>query len=170
MDEFSDLLASLDADATWESKIYKLNRELLLQRSRRRPGHLLPRTAPPASTQSSSVEPESSSFWTTHFDPTDMNVSSSTAPIAYGYVAPDGKLCSGTPNVSVTWSDADGGRYEITISGEYYVSSEYVTVVTPTSGPILSRVDSANGKLLVYFYNLQGDQAPSYFQFITYKP
>lgn len=95
--------------------------------------------------------------------------SNSAAPLAYGYISSAGAVGTATPNVTSLWNGTLD-RYEITITGETYVISNYVTVVTPTSGPYLARTSNFSGKLLVYIYNLQGQSIQAGFSFIVYKP
>jgi hypothetical protein len=91
-------------------------------------------------------------------------------PIAYGVINSAGSVASGTPNVSSTWNGTDN-RYEITISGENYFWSSYVTVVTVSdTSPYVAVTDSVSNKLLVYIYNLSGVKTSKDFQFVTYKP
>lgn len=90
-------------------------------------------------------------------------------PIAYAFIAKNGAVASGTPNVSSTW-DALQKYYKITISGENYSYSSYVTVVTPCGGPYVASTSSGNGKLIVSIYDLTGSKVQGYFQFVTYKP
>jgi hypothetical protein len=91
-------------------------------------------------------------------------------PIAYGFVNSNGTLAKGSPNVSSTWS---GSNYEITITGENYFWTDYVTQVTLTSGCDYrnsARTGSVGGKLLVDIYGSTGVNVQCYFQFVTYKP
>lgn len=93
-------------------------------------------------------------------------------PIAYGHVLGDGSLASGTPNVS---SEMSAGNYEITISGENYVTEYYVTVVslssaTATDSAGVAQVFGSQGKLIVSIYDISGTPTTATFQFVTYKP
>lgn len=90
-------------------------------------------------------------------------------PIAMAYVSSNGTVYTGTSNVSSTWNATDS-RYEITITGENYVSSNYVTIVTPPYDNKTVGTASVNGKLLVYIYNSSNTLTQSTFQFVTYKP
>lgn len=54
-------------------------------------------------------------------------------PIAYASINSDGTVASGTPNVSSAW-DAGNSRYHLTITGESYSTTDYVTIVTPVVG------------------------------------
>jgi hypothetical protein len=100
-------------------------------------------------------------------------------PIAYGNVRYDGKLESGTPNLSTSWDEVNR-RYLIVIANESVTSSGTVTVVTPIRTkippaaeplkPVVSETSAANGKLVVKFYNAAGRDVRHNFQFVTYKP
>ena len=91
-------------------------------------------------------------------------------PIAFAAIQVDGTVLSGTPNVSCTFNSSIY-RYEITIAGENYEWSKYVTVVTvgPGGGGFIPVTASGNGKLYVYVYDLFGYKTKSDFQFVTYK-
>ena len=93
------------------------------------------------------------------------------APIAYAFIGLDGSVLSGTPNVSCTFNP-NSWSYEITISGEHYWFSDYVTVVTVCGylPAMIAKTDSQDGKLLVDMYTLDGWWAKANFQFVTYKP
>ncbi len=99
------------------------------------------------------------------------NHTSSAVPVAYGSIASDGSISSGTSNVlSCVWSGTYE-RYEITIDGESYYGPTYPTVVTTTgSSPAIARTGSVSSKLLVFIYNLSGDQIQTAFSFVIYKP
>ena len=58
----------------------------------------------------------------------------------------------------------------ITIAGESYVWTNYVTTVTPISGRYTPAVTSSNGKLVVILYDAAGNKTQAPFQFVTYKP
>ena len=89
-------------------------------------------------------------------------------PIAYGYIHSDGTTHGGTSNVSSSW-DAVNSRYLITISGEEYYYTDYVTIVTPVSSFIPS-VGSVSNKLIVDFITDAGvDDQQTDFGFVTYK-
>jgi hypothetical protein len=92
--------------------------------------------------------------------------------IAWGYINADGTVSKASSNIASTWN-AGSLRYDITISGESYFFSSYVTVVSPAgSTALVPATDSSGGKLLIYFKNLSGTQVqtPVGFQFATYKP
>ena len=92
-------------------------------------------------------------------------------PIAYAFIYADGTFASGTPNVSSSWNAASS-RYEITISDENYIWTNYVTVATVTKGsaPRFATTNSVSGKLLVYVWDTAGSKIREAFQFVTYKP
>lgn len=90
-------------------------------------------------------------------------------PIAYANISSTGVINAGTPNVSCTWNSTSS-RYEITITGEYYAYSSYVTVVTPVTADTVARATSLSGKLIIYITDLSGTAGQGVFQFITYKP
>jgi hypothetical protein len=91
-------------------------------------------------------------------------------PIAYAFINSGGAVVNGTPNVSSSWDGANS-RYEITISGETYLYSNYVTQVTVSSGSrYTATTNSAGGELLVFIYDTSGTATQQSFQFVTYKP
>ncbi len=102
--------------------------------------------------------------------------SSRAAPIAYASIdGPTGMVTAGTPNVSSVWDSANL-RYVITIAGEAYSSTGYITTVTPIAGAapeaLFAVTSSGSGQLRVRIMSppsgTTGLQRP--FQFITYKP
>lgn len=102
----------------------------------------------------------------------DANVS---LPIAYAYINADASIASGTSNVTDCSWDEKYKRYDITISGDNYTVSDYVTVASPrggsADGPIMISVtDTGGGKLRIYIWNLSGERIQKEFQFVTYKP
>jgi hypothetical protein len=97
---------------------------------------------------------------------------SQATPIAYGVIASDGTLAAATPNVTSSF-DAANTRYLITIAGETYSSSSYITDVTArafTSSPRIAEASSTSGKLAVRFKSLTNTLVQSSFTFVTYKP
>lgn len=103
--------------------------------------------------------------------------SANLVPIAYGNVADSDSTTSGTGNFTVVWEGNPNNRYKITITGEAYVTSNYITLVTPKNdGPPengnvkISISDDGSGNLLVTIYNWGGTRVQNGFQFITYKP
>ena len=95
--------------------------------------------------------------------------SNPAVPLAYAFINSDGTIASGTPNISAHWNSSSS-TYEITIIGESYFLSDYVTVVTPAGDPFTVGTSSISGKLLIFIYNLSGTKVQGSFQFITYKP
>jgi hypothetical protein len=90
-------------------------------------------------------------------------------PIAYGYCHSDGTTHGGTSNVSCSWN-AGQARYEITISGETYYYTDYVTVVTPVEYVFPSVNSSAGGALIITFMNHSGTNGrQTDFGFVIYK-
>jgi hypothetical protein len=91
-------------------------------------------------------------------------------PLAYGHVYLSGSLASGSPNVSSVWNT---NHYEITITGETYYYTDYVTTVTLTYGcpsTYSVRDTSGSGQLRIYVFNSGGSNVQCEFEFITYKP
>ncbi len=98
----------------------------------------------------------------------DANVS---LPIAYAFINSDGSVSSGTSNVSCVWNSGLS-RYEITISGESFFFSSYVTTITSVGSttPIVASTGSISGKLTVYLFDLSGTKVQNSFQVAVYKP
>jgi hypothetical protein len=90
-------------------------------------------------------------------------------PIAFAFINANGTVASGTPNVTSTFN-AGSSRYEITIDGENYFFSNYVTVVTPIGTTIIPTTSSVGGKLLIQTFNTAGTAVQTSFQFVTFKP
>jgi len=81
----------------------------------------------------------------------------SSNPIAFGFIAPDGSIISGSGNFTCTWN-SNNLRYEINITGESYYWTDYSTQVTlashaSTAGAIV-QVGSLNGNMLIYITRL----------------
>ncbi|MCU0915406.1 MAG: thioredoxin [Planctomycetes bacterium] len=91
-----------------------------------------------------------------------------TTPLALAFIDIAGKVMSGTSNVMCTRNAA--WKYEITITGETYVASQYVTVATASKDAATMVTESANGKLIVSGRDQNGETIATAFQFITYKP
>ncbi len=92
----------------------------------------------------------------------------SDGPIAAGVIHSDGTIINGTGNFTCTFNFLLQ-RYEITLSGEDYVLSNFVTHVTPISGNYSPRVVSSNGRMIIYLTNPDGSLTSSYFQFSTLR-
>ena len=91
-------------------------------------------------------------------------------PVAYGIVYADGVVLASTPNVSCTWNSSIN-RYEITIDGEDYYYTDYITIVTvKSSSPRIATTGSAMSKLLVNIFDIDGNPVQGSFNFIVYKP
>ena len=90
-------------------------------------------------------------------------------PVAYGCINTDGSVSSGTPNFTCEW-EAATHRYRIEIDNLYYYTWDCSTVVTPVgAAPVLASTTSWDGGLIVYMYNLSGDEIQSAFEFIAYR-
>jgi hypothetical protein len=90
-------------------------------------------------------------------------------PIAYAHINANGTVASGTPNVSSVW-DASLLRYQITIAGEPYFYTDYVTVVTSICDSAFTSTSSVGNNLLVIIQNNAGTSVQCNFQFVTFKP
>lgn len=91
-------------------------------------------------------------------------------PICYGNVTTAGVINTGTGNFSVTRTSA--GKYEITISGENFLFSNYI-VNTNAAGTGTSTFGSIDGKLLISTYDILVSglvSADKPFAFTVYKP
>ncbi|MEO9893714.1 hypothetical protein [Aurantibacter sp.] len=86
---------------------------------------------------------------------------------AYGAIASDGSISSGSDNFSVTRTGE--GKYSIEITGEFYVLWNYPTLVS-RSGIGFIKSGSVNGKLLVDTFNTAGVAEDAIFNFVVYKP
>jgi hypothetical protein len=91
-------------------------------------------------------------------------------PIAYGNVSASGSINTGTGNFTVTWVGGFDDEYEITIAGENYSSSGYITLVTPIDENLKVRSASSSGKLIITIHTAGNSKTQSPFQFIVYKP
>jgi hypothetical protein len=81
----------------------------------------------------------------------------SSNPVAYGFIAADGTVISGSGNFTCTWNSLNL-RYEIAITGETYYWTDYSTQATlashaSTAGAII-QVGSVSGILLIYITRL----------------
>lgn len=92
-------------------------------------------------------------------------------PIAFGFIDLNGSIESSTASVTNSIWNSSLSRYEITISGESYYYTDYVTVVTPEGGtPVIATTASVSGKLIIFLYNTSGGKVQANFQFVTFKP
>lgn len=91
-------------------------------------------------------------------------------PIAFASID-NATVRSGWPvGISVVW-DPSEEAYKITIPGVFYLTADYVTVVTPiTLAPVTVHIEQAFGALVVYLTNPAGTSVQGRFQFVTYKP
>lgn len=96
--------------------------------------------------------------------------SANLLPIAYGSINANGSINTGTGNYTVTWVGGSDDEYEITIAGESYSSSGYITFVTPIDDNWKPTAKSSSGKLIVKMFNPGNFPQQSAFQFIVYKP
>jgi len=90
--------------------------------------------------------------------------------ICYGNINLTGTISSGTGNFTVVRTGI--GVYEITITGESYLFSNYVTQATLFGDAGFISTSSVNGKLLVRTYNLGVGAVPNdrNFCFTVFKP
>ncbi len=96
--------------------------------------------------------------------------SANLVPICYGNVEIGGTISTGTGNFTVVKTGT--GVYEITIIGENYFYSNYITQATLLGVAGFISTSSVNGKLLVRTYNLGVGAVPSDrdFCFTVFKP
>ena len=96
--------------------------------------------------------------------------SANLVPVCYGSVAAAGTINSGSTNFSVT--NPVAGQYDITITGENYLSSNFATTVTVISGTTLrhATTGASGGNLQVRIFDSAGTQVNSSFHFIIFKP
>lgn len=97
---------------------------------------------------------------------------SAMVPIAYGFINADGTVSTGSGNFTSTYN-AGITRYDITITGESFFFSNYITIVTPVSGSDkMTGTSSGGGLLLVKFFDDSGTQIQSDFGFgfAVFKP
>jgi hypothetical protein len=92
-------------------------------------------------------------------------------PIAYGSVAIDGTINSGTGNFTIAKPSA--GQYEISLTGISYTTAGFITTVTPRASDGVVRIPvttNINGVLVVRVYNLSNTKVDSDFHFVVYRP
>jgi hypothetical protein len=93
-------------------------------------------------------------------------------PIAFGVVNSNGNCGARTANVT-TCTRLSEGRYEITISGENYSPTNYVTVITPVATSFtVGFTDSNAGRREVFIRDGTGSSSTvdRTFHFVVYKP
>jgi len=89
-------------------------------------------------------------------------------PITFGTISSAGAILSGSGNFTVT--KAGTGSYDITITGNSYIYSDYSALVTTIgSPPHVAATNSFSGDLLIRVYNLSGVLTDGLFQFVVYK-
>ena len=108
-------------------------------------------------------------FKSVEYDDGTVQESAKGLPIAFGFINNDGSTNVSYGSFTSTWN-AVQSRYDIDITGENYLFTDYITVVTPTGVRITPRVSSGGGELLVYLYNSAGSLVQGSFQFVTFKP
>lgn len=90
-------------------------------------------------------------------------------PICYGSVSVTGTINSGSGNFSVT--NPAAGEYEITITGETYSNTGYITNLTPVGGNNFRVATTGNSgsNLSVRVFNISGTLTSTAFHFTVYK-
>ncbi len=91
-----------------------------------------------------------------------------TLPIAMGNITFDGTILGGTGNFTCTY-DSGTKRYLFTISGETVNDTNYVTVVTGTTGSWDFFAGASSGQLAIVAYNSLGNRDTATFHFVVYK-
>lgn len=95
--------------------------------------------------------------------------SNRAAPVAFAYVATDGTVTAGTPNLTVTYNAAEK-RYEITIAGEDYTFRTHPTFAIPNTTNRDLITSNNEGKLIIYANDPAGNRAQSAFNLLIFKP
>jgi hypothetical protein len=91
-------------------------------------------------------------------------------PIAYGKVSISGSVYADTGNFTVSWVAASS-RYEIAIDDVSFVFDRFAVTVTSDYYPYVAVTDSANGKLLVKFYDTStSTYKQNWFSFVVLQP
>jgi len=94
--------------------------------------------------------------------------SANLVPVCYGMINSTGVIQSDTGNFSVT--HVPPGRYDITITGESYISSNYSTSVSPVStSPRMFTTSNSASNLVVYLFDAAGVAINNGFQLVVYK-
>jgi hypothetical protein len=90
-------------------------------------------------------------------------------PLAYGFFNSVGVLQVGSSNISCTFA---GLEYIISITGQAYVVSQFVTNVTAAGGFAVPSLSTASNNLVITFFNATGlpIPAPNGFSVTVYKP
>ena len=90
-------------------------------------------------------------------------------PIAYGNISSTGGLNTSSGNVSINKSAT--GTYQVTITGESYFWTSYITNITILSGgALIANAGSSGGTIYIRIYNTSGTLTDAGFSFVTYKP
>ncbi len=89
-------------------------------------------------------------------------------PIAYGNISSSGSVNTSTGNISV--SHTSTGIYDISITGETYYYTNYITNITIVSGVLIANAASAGGNLRVIIRDPAGNNTDGAFTFTVYKP
>lgn len=92
-------------------------------------------------------------------------------PVCMGYIGQFGGPQSGTGNFSCVHV-AGTGLYDITITGETYSNTGYITLITTINEfdtPAIGRASEFDGKLRVRMQNDSGGNTSSAFYFVVYK-
>ena len=91
-------------------------------------------------------------------------------PLAYGSVTSGGALNANSTNVSINKTGT--GTFEVTITGESYNNTGYVTMATllGSSGGGISVTAGGGGVLLVSTFNSSNVLTDRGFTFIVFKP
>ncbi len=100
--------------------------------------------------------------------------SANMIPIAYGSVRSDGTIIADASSGNFTVDHPSTGKYQITITGVTYIYTTCAQSVTLIGHAGFVRTGSASGKLLVYTYDVTGDDDADkkdiMFSFVVYKP
>ena len=97
--------------------------------------------------------------------------SANLLPICMGYIAANGAILSGTGNFTVV-KDIPSGLTEITITGESYTNTGYITMATNvrTDGSKnFCMSEAVSGKLRIWQYDDGGTINNQDFHFVVYK-
>jgi hypothetical protein len=91
------------------------------------------------------------------------------SPICYGSVASNGVINSGTSNFTI--SNSATGQYDVTITGETYTNSGYVTLITVVGGSNfrIATTASSAGQIVIRIFDISGTLVNTAFHFVVYK-
>jgi len=90
-------------------------------------------------------------------------------PIAYGTIAANGNIGTGSGNFSV--NKVGAGNYRIKIDGENYFWTSYTSQLTINdSNPGFINANSVGGNLVVRTYDVAGSGIDKGFTFVVFKP